>query len=389
MATQDRQNTSALKKSLLSRSGRFSFFQAGRLLRFFLEREYADAERGNKEDTLTGERPARLPQSVRNRAIRIRPQLSLAFPPTDIVSIKAEKADDGFVNTRYLVTAAILGLYGESSPLPTFYTEELFQEARDGRTITRDFFDIINTPLYQMFFQAQSKYRLGIKVVEEEDSSILERLFCLTGFGGHAFRNNENKNEKTSSFSEKKRKRQFASGATQAESSAHPNMDFHKLIRYSGLFNLMPRSALGLETLLADALKEPGLQIISCVARLAKIPEDQRFSLGVSGTSAGKNCFLGHAIPDRMGKFRVRLGPMDWDSFQAWLPHTDKYRQLKSFIEIYVDQLLEWDLEVILGVGEARSACLQADGDSRLGWTGWLLSQETCEYETPARFEQQ
>ena len=325
MATQDRQNTSALKKSLLSQSGRFSFFQAGRLLRLFLEREYADADHGNKEDTPTGERPARLPESVRNSAIRIRPQLSLAFPATDIVSIKSEKADDDSTRTRYLVTAAILGLYGESSPLPTFYTEELFQDAREGRNVTRDFFDLINTPLYQMLFQAQSKYRLGIKIIEEEDAPSLERLFCLTGLGGHVFRKNENKNEKTSSFSEKECKLQFASGATQAESSAHPNIDFRKLIRYSGLFNLAPRSALGLETLLADALKAPGLQIISCVARLAKIPEDQRFSLGVSGSSAGKNCFLGHTIPDRMGKFRVRLGPMDWDSFQAWLPHTDKY----------------------------------------------------------------
>src|SRR5919108_3991821 len=110
-------------------------------------------------------------------AVRVRPELSLAFPAADIAGI--EKRGEG-----YLVTARFLGLYGPASPLPTFYTEELLDEAAADACATREFLDIVNHRLYNLFFACAAKYRLFYQVAEGERREGIERLFCLAGPGG-------------------------------------------------------------------------------------------------------------------------------------------------------------------------------------------------------------
>ena len=97
-----------LKLELLKKGHAFSFFQVMRLLRLLV----SDWERTEEKRVKEGEK------------IRIRPELSLTFPASDVAKIE-EFTDDG---PSFLVTATMLGLYGTSSPLPTFYTEDLMNE---------------------------------------------------------------------------------------------------------------------------------------------------------------------------------------------------------------------------------------------------------------------
>jgi type VI secretion system protein ImpH len=287
---------------------------------------------------------------------RSRPELSLEFPGKDIAAIetRTEKSgSDGLM--RYTITATFLGLYGASSPLPSFYTEDLMDEARDDQTVARDFVDIVNSPLYALHFLGWTKYRLALKILEDENFEDLERLYCLLGFGGDRIR------------------------------SLLP--DPAGLIRYIGLFMQAPRSALGLEALLRDAIGQPQLSVISCVLRVAAIPEDQLCRLGISGNRLGKDIYLGSWFRDRMGKFRVRIGPVNWQTCQEWLPGSGRYGQLGHLIRVYLDQPLEWDLELVLDRDEAQTARLGVDSGSRLGWNSWAFAGESYQGQAKAYFQ--
>ena len=327
MAGQNRGQTPDIKKKLLEETPRFSFIQALRLLRYISQSESGEV----------------LDEQEINRRIHVRPDLTLEFPETDI-NVVEEVSVEPF---RYLVTATFLGLYGTSSPLPTFYTEDLFTEQSEDVTITRDFFDIINTPLYRLFFKCWSKYRLYYKIVEQFDPDTLQRLYCLLG------------------LEDDKLKAHFENPQS--------------LLRYTGLTTLFPRSAEGLRALLSDSLAEPSIKIIQCVQRITEIPVDQRFILGVRGNRLGENAYLGIEIDDRMGKFRVRAGPVDSDTFHRFLPDKPAYQKMKENIRFYLDQPLLWDFELSINSDNIKTGRPGHKRWSQLGWNTWIFSEKFSE----------
>ncbi|WP_298438909.1 type VI secretion system baseplate subunit TssG [Geobacter sp.] len=322
MAGTTRTAAPSLEAALLEKGHEFSFFQAMRLLGILTRKDGAGAG-----------------ESAGNGAVRVRPELSLAFPAADIARIERKEAG-------YLITARFLGLYGSASPLPTFYTEELLDEAAADAATTREFLDIINHRLYALFFACAAKYRLFFQVAEEENKEVVERLFCLAGLDGR-----------------KTRQRL---------------PDPHALLRYVGLLSHNPRSALGLRTLLKDALGAP-VEVIQCVRRRLPIPPEQRAQPGISGCTLGVDAVIGSEKEDRMGMFRLRIGPLTREEFSAFLPGEAARKRLSELVRSYLPPSLAWDLELLLAPGEATAACLGAPVGSRLGWDTWLGVAETGE----------
>lgn len=334
MARADRRSPPDLKTLLLEEGKRFSFVQALRLLHFLVKNEAEDAV-----DAHTLE-----------KRIHCRPALSLDFPGTDITTITAS----GTAPETFDITATFLGLYGASSPLPTFYTEDLLHEQSDDKSITRDFLDIFNAPLYPLFFRGWGKYQLAYQIVEQADPDTIHRLFSLLGVESPLFQRRMS--------------------------------DPMALLRYIGLTTQSPRSAEGLRALLSDALQTPRLGIVQCVTRLASIPEDQRCRLGISGATLGHDSYLGVRITDRMGKFRVSIGAADGETLHRFLPNDVHFKKMTELIGFYLDQPLDWDLEITVAAGEIRHAGLGTDAWSRLGWNTWLFSGAPPDRESPAVF---
>ncbi|MBW2318358.1 MAG: type VI secretion system baseplate subunit TssG [Deltaproteobacteria bacterium] len=322
MAGENRGTFSDLKLQLLKEGHSFSFFQVMRLLRLFV------SSAGESE----------LVPAEEMQGIRVRPKLSLDFPAADVDGIEERVEGEG---TSFQVTATFLGLYGSSSPLPTFYTEDLMDEASSDESITREFLDVFNHRLYLLLFKAWNKYRQFLQVVEERNENYIERLFCLLGLGEEVIRSD-------------------IPGA-------------YGLLRYIGLFTQFPRSAAGLNSLLRDALGDIAVEVLPCMHRMATIPEDQRLFLGKPGAMLGEASYLGDEIPDRMGKFRLHLGPVKRDQFQGLLPGGRNYEKLTTLTSCYVTDPLEYDVEVDLAEGEACTACLGASEWARLGLDTWVF----------------
>lgn len=347
MGAEDRRHAAYLRAELLDHARRFSFIQVMRLLRRYYM-SGSTAEIGVPAEERSAE-------AFWRHALKVRPDLSLAFPPSDVVGVeRPDPTAEDVSPTRFRVTAAFLGLYGASSPLPTFYTEDLMEEAGEDRSVSRDFLDIVNGPLYLLVFQCWRKYRLGITIAEEESSRDLDRLFCLIGLGDPGLRDRIDRPE--------------------------------TLIRYAGLLTQAPRSAVGLERFLGDAMETPGLTVIPAIPRRALLPVDQRTALGTERQRLGRNCFLGRRIADRMGKIRIRVASVTEAEFRTWLPDGLRFGRMRTLVAIYLDQPLEWELEVVLADGEAATT---RPGDSdwgRLGWNTWLFSNDFPKAAVGARF---
>lgn len=312
-----------LENDLLTQGREFSFFQAVRLLRHLRPRR--------------GE-----PSGDVEPAARVRPNLSLAFPSADIDRI-TEMEDDGA--TRYEIVANFLGLYGTSSPLPTFYTEDLLLEDGQDESVSRDFIDIFNQRLYQLLYRTWTRSRWFLQVAEENDPIYLERLYCLLGLGHAALRRD----------------------MPQAR----------LLLRYIGLLSQFPRSAAGLTALLQDALNDVPISIIPCIARLAEIPVEQRLAMGVANNCLGLDSIVGEQIEDRMGKFRIRIGPLSQADFLRFTPGHVDYDLLIRLTDFYISEPLAYEMELILAADQARTVRLGDASRSMLGVSAWVFSDES------------
>jgi len=304
-----------INSQLFKESSKFSFIQAIRLL----EQNLKDKDGSFK------------------KKIRARPRLSLDFPNSDIVDIQE---DDDFIR----LTVTFMGLYGESSPLPTFYTEMLLQEQKDDKSVMRDFIDIFNAPVYKTYFKVWLKNQLGIRLDEFNDTKVLDFLHLFSGMPKEHLR------------------------------QKHQNS--YSLLKYAGLNMHYPRSAEALRTLISDIIDNERVEIIQCIKQMAPIPQSQYCSLGQDNTTLDEDLHLGNKVKDRMGKFRIFIDDLDIKSFNELLPKTQRFDLLCEAVRLYIGESLDWDLQLTLRDDAFKVISLGEDYDSRLGLNTWLGSSK-------------
>lgn len=323
MADAPRQQTAALEERLLKEPHRFPFQQAVRLLHHLLR---IKAEAPLTEDQL-------------DDAVRSRPELSLAFAPADIVAIDRMGDDAG----RFQLTVTFLGLYGTSSPLPTFYTEELLDEWREGQHLCRHFFDLVNHSLYTLFFRGWAKYQLPYQLHENRNERTGEQLFALLGLPDQLWRD---------------RIRQPL-----------------RLLRLIGLTTQNPRSAAGLRAMLRDFLDTDRVEVEQCVRRRVTIPDRQRLLLGVQGCRLGEDSFVGAEMEERGSAFRLTIDAANAAQFHNLLPDRPTHAEIVELVRFYVDRPLVWDIQLSLPADAIQPATLGGGEDgcwAQLGWNTWL-----------------
>ncbi len=246
MAAQTREQNTAVIEDLLNNPRNYAFAQAIRLLRL-----HAGPQTGVVE--------------FLHKAISVVPELSLGYPGADIVSVRELPPRPKDDSARYEIVATFLALYGSSCPLPTFYTEELLEEARSDASASRDFLNIFNNALYELYYRAFNRYKLGLRVMEQRDKSLLNLQYSLLGYGDEASRR--------------------ASG-----------FGFEDL-RFINLFSPHARSAQGLRLCLRLGLGLARVEIEECVPCAVPVPERQLCRLGKPSSALGE-AVLGRSVPE-------------------------------------------------------------------------------------------
>jgi type VI secretion system protein ImpH len=139
---------------------------------------------------------------------------------------------------------------------------------------------------------------------------------------------------------------------------------------YAGLLLMQSHSALGLSTLLSDALQVP-VKIVQCRTRQVSIPPEQRLEVGISCAALGDDAVLGCEVTDRAAKILIQLGPLDRHTFSSYLPGTLGRELLDGLVKSYLKAPLVWDVELKIPPGEAPSVVL-GEAPCRVGLDSWL-----------------
>jgi len=354
--SQDDQPPPAVADRLFSEGFAFDFFQAVRLLQA-LDPDRAAVGRGG-------------PPSA--EAVRFRAHASLSFPPGSVHDLSASKAVGGPPE----LIQSFLGLTGPNGVLPRHYTELIlrldFERRGAERHALRDWLDLFNHRLTSLFYRAWEKYRPFLERErgrpdrpDVEPDTFTLGLLSLVGLGTPALRG------------------RLVVGPVPTAIGAGPGprakVDDLSLIHYAGLLAQRPRSAVGLRAILLDYFGL-GVEIRQFRGRWLALEPTSRSRLApgrASSNRLGVDAVIGERVWDVQGLFRVRLGPMSFEQFRAFLP--DRTRGEAAFllahlVRLYVGPELDFDLQLVLKAAEVPR-CRLPVGDAEgpvLGWDCWL-----------------
>ncbi|WP_127557013.1 type VI secretion system baseplate subunit TssG [Saccharospirillum alexandrii] len=280
-----------LKQDLLDNSQDFDFFQAYRLL-----------QRLNALSTRS-----RFDQ----RDIRVRPNLELGYGDTDIHEVLELPGNKGFEMVTNLA-----GLYGISSPLPDFYTEELLDYEWEGYEGPRAFLDILNNHLLTKLFDAWRLNRLTQNTIESR----------LQDY-----------------------RRLIASVSNNPALEHEPDDELAQLkLRFSGLFSLYSKSATGLKTLLQGYLETDEVDVVEHYRLVAPVPERDRLRLGQQATVLGQDAHLGSRVTDYSSGICVRIGPMSEAVYREQFVDARRWALTNRLIREYLVEPLAIQLELLV-----------------------------------------
>lgn len=241
-----------------------------------------------------------------NEAVRIRPEASFRFAPGAIAKIE-ESTDSKF---PLVMTITFLGLYGRNGTLPWHYTSRIIHQIRPSISDIRysggglrEFLDILNHRFASFFYRAGIKYRWPLVFRQHGEDEATGNLIAFTGLKTLHTRNK----------------------------LCIPDT---ALLRYAGLFTV-PNSASSLASLLSDFLKTT-VKISQFEGEWLEIDAYDRNSIGSrSGNNRlGQSFTIGRRIYSRQHKFRIIIGPINFDQFTELLPGQKKFRELNMLVQM-------------------------------------------------------
>jgi len=323
MAGETGKQTTYLENDLLENGPEYDYYQAVRLIALL----------GRMAETSTSD--------IKNYKLKVSPKLSFDYPSSDINDISVEETED---LKEFSITTTFMGLYGVSSPLPAYFTEELLDDEWNDIHAPKGFVDVIHQQLYPLLYKAWLKYKFAHNAIERNDASYWGLLFSLIGIGTDEVKN----------------------------SLVQPE----RLIRYTGLLAHQSKSTVGLQTVLQDCLNDLNVEIEPCVTRTVTIQPSQRLALGANNCMLSEDAVLGSSIVDRAGKFRIKIGTVNISQYERLKSDPRVFEFVNFVVKTYLQQPLEFDLLLTLSPDTTQNATLGGHEWSRLGYDTWLGNHE-------------
>jgi type VI secretion system protein ImpH len=316
------QTDRSLEDWLYAEPYRFEFYQAVRLLESFRPRALITA----------GSREADPP------AVRFRSRVAFGFPASEVQEIE-------FSDGRPSMTVNFLGLAGAFGPLPAPYSEMILAALARKDYAAAAFLDIFNNRLVGLFYRARQAHFPALTARAPHEGKVAQYLFSLIGLGIPAMRD--------------------VSGTAAASGWPAP------LLHYSGLLAKMPRTAAGLERMLADHLAVP-VRIRQFVGGWRSLDRSQWTSIGARGSNCvlGAGMVLGRRVWDDSKSISVTIGPVSLRLFREFLPGGARYRVLAALVKFYLGGEQDAEVQLILNAAEVPHSSF---GQSLLGRTSWLF----------------
>ncbi|NNC20844.1 type VI secretion system baseplate subunit TssG [Corallococcus exiguus] len=327
------------RKKALRHKDRFDFSQAVRRLRIDLPRKADWRRKGAPRHKDRVQAVRLLKMNLRTKAdplekVRFRSSTSMAFPATDVDSLRRDK--DGTLE----LWVNFLGMAGAHGPLPDPFTELLRDRLRDGDSALRDFLDIFNHRLVSLMYEARARRRVGMGVSHPRHHPFARYLSAVLG---------------TLDWPER----------------LQLGLIPHTRVLTSGAHDSMS----ALEQLLAERLgtRVEGQPLVGDWLPLA--PEQQT-RIGTGSLALGRGAVLGTRAWDPQARFTLRFGPLPWREFVQLLPGHTAFGTAVTYTRLVAPPHLSFDFVLLLDAKDAPALRLRSrrklNRGPRLGRTSWL-----------------
>ena len=224
-----------------------------------------------------------------------------------------------FTSENYRVDIFImvnfLGLYGSSSPLPIYYSEDLIRDQVDDNDSTTDFLGFLNEPIYEQYNLSVKKYKLFTRLVQDNDEPLLERVMAFAGLAIKDIRD--------------------------------ANLNVYDILPYIGVFSMIPRSREGLMTILKGEFHNR-VWVEEFVSETFDIPKEQLMCLGMKNSELGENAYLGTTIRSTDNMIIIHISCDSWDEYRMLLPNQQSYNKLSGILGLYMMDRIDIKLDVEL-----------------------------------------
>ena len=301
----------------------FDFFQAVRLL----ERLQPERE------------PVGRYANPRNEVVRFGAHPTLNFPASAIQGL-TERPD-----ACPAMEINFFGLIGPLGVLPNYITELAALRARSKDRGLLEFFNLFNHRLTSLFYQAWEKHHFTVGYERDRKDPITNLLYALIGFGTPGIRGRQTVSDES-------------------------------FIHYSGLFGMLPRSALSLESILSDYFDVPvEVEPFIGVWRTLEEPDQCVFDGAyMDSTVLGGGAVVGDEIWDAQSRVRLKIGPLTRARYEDFLPIGSAWPKLKDIVRTFSGNDLEFEIQLILKRDDVPAFELSYpdEGGLRLGWQTWM-----------------
>jgi type VI secretion system protein ImpH len=320
-----------LDQELADEPYRFEFFQAVRLLeKVFPERRAVGREALPHEEI-----------------VRFRSRMSLGFPASEIHEF-ADSFDDHNDRQKLEMFINFMGMVGVSGVMPVHYTELIMERVRYRDTAMWMFMDIFTHRSVSMFFRAWEKYRFPVSYERGEDD-FTAFLFDFTGLGTKGMR-------------------------------GRMDLADESLLPYGGLIAQKPHSATALGNILSDYFRVKA-KILQFFGQWLDLDGASITKLGQANSGLGTTAIIGARVWEQQSKFRIVLGALTFNEFQAFLPSGTAYKPLQSIVRFMHGAEFDFDVQLILQAKQVPSTILTTRAKRRpmLGWTSYLKTKPFSE----------
>jgi type VI secretion system protein ImpH len=288
-----------------------------------------------------------------DEALRFRHARSLSFKPGDIEDVEIrERARRGQEANRHLaeLTLNIVGLIGTGSPLPTYLASEAAVHDEEGQT-KADFFDLFHHRLHSLLYRAVRKYDWPNEYEQNGHDRWSLRLLALLGI----------------------------------DTYDRPPLKYIRpldLLRIAPLLASPARTAktveLAIMEILSHQLDGADVKVKQFQGSWANIDPDHKIRLAVQNSHLGISAIIGDMCLHRAGKAQVVVGPLDQAGLRRFLSGGDAFFAVRELLDLLSYELVEFELELILG-RESRTGMIL--GKSRLSDDAWLAMSNDAELQ--------
>lgn len=360
MAGSDRAEITTVRDRLLEEGHAFSFYQAVSLLERALNDSPAVGTLGpveNERIRFSGTKSLGFAASdiseIETVDISGRPPLGSADDPTYVEPFEeilpesalddgdlSETAVDDLAQTMYRLHVTFMGLYGPPSPLPPAVTESIIRLDKPNDELA-DFLDVFNHRFVSLAFRVWKKYRYYIEFKTSGDDPFSQIVFAVLGLD-------------------------HETAATQF------GRRWVRLMSFAGLLGMYCHSAPMLAALISHYFDGLQVEIEEFCGRIVTIAPEQRSRLGNPTAQLGETLTLGDHVHDVAGKFRIWMGPMDFETYSRFLPDGEWFHELRNLVRTSLRDQLDFDLGVVINPDNVPRCTMGKGSKSPLGWAAWL-----------------